>query len=106
VPPGLAAVRAREAREALLDAPRPETYAGFDALLVEDTGLIWAREFTPEWAETTESTWQIFDSDGSPLGSIRTPREVRLLDVTENRIIAKSTDDLGVQRLHIFGLLR
>jgi hypothetical protein len=82
--------------------PVPEFHPFFHALLTDDAGRLWVRESN----ETHRSTWAVYENDGRLLGSIQMPRRFRPTQVTDEHVIGIAWDEMRVEYVQVFRLLR
>ncbi len=74
----------------------------FDKLAVTRGNTLWVRLPGPQDAAVWE--WQLFDASGNAEARVRTPRQLRITQVSEDRVLGVWTDDLGVQTVRSFRL--
>ena len=48
----------------------------------------------------------MFDADGRMLGLVETPEIVTVFEIGEDYILGEGTDDLGVEYVRVWGLVR
>lgn len=96
--------RRRLLRMMLERAPFPETYPAFVGLMVDDERQLWVAE-SPK-AASNERTWLVFDSSGRWLGRVATPAGERVLRVGAGRLLVRHVDELGVQSIRDYRILR
>ena len=84
------------------EMPLPERLPAWNSLLIADSGEIWARRFAIQGAETVPR--DIFGPDGSLLGRVAIPANLRIQHIGEGRLTVISTDDLGVERVAVYAL--
>lgn len=87
------------------DPPARDEHPYFDRLIVDRTGALWVRLAEPN-TESGPQQWLVFDQQGSWLGRVNTPAGLRITDIDANHLLAVATDDLDIQRVHVYGLNR
>lgn len=95
-------VRADE-EQALRAIPRPTMAPSFLDLRVDAAGRLWARDFTfPGEAQL----WKVFDREGRWLGEVETPPELAILEIGEDYLLGRHTNELDVQSVRVHALRR
>lgn len=84
--------------------PPVESFPAFSELIVDDTGDLWVREYTRPGDE--RSVWTIFASDGRVRGLVETPAGFTVYQVGRDFLLGISIDELGVERVQLWGLDR
>lgn len=100
VPPSLAE---REIVPRFDAAPVPGTMPFWSELRVDRAGRLWARRYHP-YREGETPHWTIFAPDGSLLGTLEPPADLRFTDVGADWVLGVSTDSVGVQRVELYEL--
>jgi len=96
------AIRAR--RQELSELPYPQTMPAFGYPIVADwRGDVWVPDFM---AGEGSRTWTVFDPEGRRMGTVRTPAELRVLDVGSDWLLGVWQDELGVEYVREYGLIR
>jgi hypothetical protein len=81
--------------------PVPSVWRQF---LIDTSGRFWLRRATRCWSPADEaSIWDIVDQNNESLGSLRVPGNLRILDITDDEILAVETDALGVEWVSVYG---
>lgn len=102
---GQAPARVREPlRRRLEETPARDTLPAISDLLVDATGDLWAREFTPDPDDT--GLWWVFDGRGRLRAAVRTPPGLRVEAVGRDRVIGVHEGGLGVERIRVHRLER
>lgn len=96
-------------REAIERPPYPEvevhtTFPALEALLLDLAGNLWAREY-PRPTDS-EATWNVYDPQGLPLGIVRIPARMKILEIGSDYVVGVIRDDLDVERLEVRSLHR
>jgi hypothetical protein len=72
--------------------------------VVDDGGHLWVPGFLAPGE--LERTWTIFDAEGRLQGELRMPSTRRIFSISGDRIFAGDVDELGVQRLNVWRILK
>ncbi len=94
---------AADTREAFLEAESPGFVPSVTALLVGD-GHVFARRYPMPGEDVAE--WRVLDPSGVWLGTITLPESLLVWQIGRDFVLGKLTDDLGVERVFVFGLRR
>jgi hypothetical protein len=74
------------------------TLPAFDALIVEDVGNLWVRDFDPPWrANAVSSRWTVFAPDGSLRTRVTMPVGLDVRCIEGGVVLGIVTDSLGVE---------
>ncbi len=96
-----------ELRKRLDAAPQPEEMPYFTDILVDDSGFLWVRPYEPARDATVVGgrpdvhvvnaggEWQVFDSDGTYVRSIRVPDDLAPYQITSTALVGISRSELG-----------
>lgn len=85
----------------------PDSLPALSSLLVDARGRLWVSRYIPNsdaWDQG--DSWHILTADGEPLARISLPAQSRLAAVGEDRVALIMRDDLDVEHLRVFELLR
>lgn len=93
---------AREVLETLAHPDLPTHLPGYDRLVETDDGL-WARIWQVD--DSAPSTWQVFDSAGLALGTVRTPPRFELFTVSQGRATGICRDEFDVEYLEQYSVV-
>jgi len=93
-----------EVNRYLADVPLVETLPVFDEIVLDDSGMLWVREYQPPWR--AKERWWVFDQALAWLGSVTVPDGLEVAQVTEDRVVGVVTDELGVERVAVYELSR
>ncbi len=100
VPPGLS-----EAMLDVLDAtPIRETMPAFDGVTVDRLGNLWVEEYRRP--RETLRRWTVFDARGVMLGSLAVPDRFEILDVGDDYVLGRWTDDLEIEHVQMYELIK
>lgn len=83
--------------------PLPDRLPGYTKLLFADTGEIWARRYIPPGGETAH--WDVFGADGLHLGRVTLDNSLEIHEVSRGQVVGVATDELGVERVEVRGLV-
>jgi len=73
----------------------PEWKPTFDAMISDEDGYLWVRQ--PIRSGDDVQAWTIYGPDGVALARLTLPAGLEVLDVDATHIVAKSTDDVGLE---------
>lgn len=93
-------------RDAIQSLPSPATRPAYRDMLVDATGAIWLRPFEGMTEGGTPLDWQVIDADGTWLGGVTVPTNVRLWEIGIDEVLGSWIDELGQQRPLVFRLRR
>jgi hypothetical protein len=86
----------------LKDVQFPERKGFFARLAVDPQGLVWVQR---PGSSLTES-WEVRTQEGRRIGGLRVPARMRVLAVTPHSLYVVQTDELDVETLHRYRLIR
>lgn len=98
------AVRAREKGYDLISAP--SHMPAFAEIRSDAAGMIWARDYVAPGDTVATHEWFVVDATGRWVTSVAVPAGIQILEIGERHILARTIDDLGVQRLQVLDLTR
>ncbi|WP_405283821.1 6-bladed beta-propeller [Gaopeijia maritima] len=84
--------------------PMPDRYPAYSRLLADPDGHVWVERFVLPWR--VERRWGVFAPTGEFLGHVPVPADFRATDIDRDFITGISTDDLGVDRVRVYRLVR
>jgi hypothetical protein len=73
-------------------------------LLVDAEDNLWVREYS--LPGELAFRWSVFDADGVFLGTLDVPEGLQLLDVGADRVLGSWRDDLGVEHVRMYELIK
>lgn len=82
-------------------APRPDLMPPYDKIRIDSDGLIWLRQYDPG---RNAHAWFVQDFSGRGIATIQIPDSLTVMDVAGSRVLTRSTDFLGVQRVQLWRL--
>ena len=107
---GLVAPYSEERRtrvaEVAKNVPLVDAFPAFGAVLGDALGHLWVAEFKRPGDDYPGTLWIVFDADGRILGLVETPEIVTVFEIGEDYILGEATDDLGVEYVRVWGLVR
>ena len=83
----------RDQRTILRSELLSETKPAYDALVVDDNGHVWIREY-PRSINSKFANWLIFDSDSQLIGEMELPVNVLLQEITRGRAYASVNSEM------------
>ncbi len=99
--------------EALPHVPRPDSLPHIAAILVDDEGRLWAKAYEPMedalWLDPLQNDggiWNVLTLEGERVASVSVPLGFRPLQVLGDRVLGRSVDEMGVQRVEVRRLER
>jgi hypothetical protein len=90
---------------ALQETPHAEFFPALGMLLVDPGGNVWVSPYPRPGAEGPVA-WDVFDGEGTWLGSVEIPSELRVFEIGEDYVLGLWRDDLDVEYLHLHELIR
>ena len=93
-------------REGIESMPAPKTRPAYRDMLVDPAGAIWLRPFDGASEGGTPLDWQVIDADGTWLGGVTVPTNVRIWDIGVDEVLATWIDELGQQHPLVLSLRR
>ncbi len=82
----------------------PKTMPPYYNILVDVSGNLWVSEYGKAGDE--QPRWTVFRADGQMLGSITTPKGLRLMEVGADFILGGWTDDADIEHVGVFPLVK
>ncbi|HZG43019.1 MAG TPA: hypothetical protein VEY93_08665, partial [Longimicrobium sp.] len=76
----------------------PGPHPAFSALHADSEGQLWVRERDDE----AGSHWAVHDADGRLAGSLTLPPRAEPLDISASHVVARWTDEDGVEFVHVY----
>lgn len=93
-------------REGYKGMPLVEHFPAFRTLLTDELDHLWVREATLPGMDRPAPLWTVFDPDGRVLGFVETPEGLTILEIGAEYILGHATDDLGVESVQVWPLVR
>lgn len=94
----------RQARAWVEKVPVPDHMPTYSAVQVDALGYAWVEQYRPPWEDTPR--WSVFDPEGEWLGELSAPTGFRIDEIGEDYLLGVRRDDLGVERVTMFRLVR
>ena len=92
--------------EVAANVPLVDAFPAFAGTVGDALGHLWVAEFERPGEEYDGTLWTVFDREGRVLGLVETPEGLTVFEIGEDYILAKMTDDLGVEYVRLWGLMR
>ena len=95
-------------RSALMSMPRPDTRPAFEHMLVDRGGNVWVSSVdnAARGRFTWGPDWHVFDPGGVWLGTVTMPSHVQPMDIGNDWVLGIYTDELDVQHVRMYDLLK
>lgn len=74
----------------------------FGTMYGDDRGDVWLSR--QEWGVQAPATYDVVAASGEWLGEVGFPRPIRILDITDDRVLGVETDDFDVQSVVLYSL--
>jgi hypothetical protein len=91
-------------RQPITDFELPETKAVYGDIQVDRAENIWVSEYT--FAQRQPTSWSVFSPDGIWLGELTAPDRFRILDIGADYVLGVYRDELDVEYLQLYPLVR
>jgi hypothetical protein len=88
----------------LAEVPFPVHKPSFQELATDVAGRLWVRLSTA--GEADHNRWLVFDPEGQLVAEVEMPAGYRLLDIAEGHVLAMWKDDLDVEYVRLYRLLK
>jgi len=99
-PPGARPGMRREFGDMTLPGTRP----AYSELMVDAVGNLWVWEFDPMRDATQR--WLVFGREGVWLGRVTFPPRHTVTEILDDKVVAVATDDLGVETVVVYELIK
>jgi hypothetical protein len=107
--------RRSEIREGMPDSPvrrmfegrlesAPETLPPYESVHVDAEGVLWVARYAAPGDQTR--VWELFHLDEGMVATLEVPFNVLILEVGTDYVLAVRTDELGVEVVHVYPLMR
>jgi len=87
-----------------LELPLPEYIPVVNGLNVDPEGNVWVERVTPPGR--SHRTWTVLSSEGVHFGDVDFPPDVAVLEIGLDYVIGLHIDELNVERIHVYSLLK
>jgi hypothetical protein len=84
------------------ETPMPEGLPAYTGIRIDPDRNLWVRRFP--LPGLVEARWGVFAATGEFLGHLDLPPRLRLSDLGRDWILGIDTDDLGIDRVQLYGL--
>ncbi|HSM06888.1 MAG TPA: hypothetical protein VK858_19840 [Longimicrobiales bacterium] len=89
-------------RERARDVLFPDSFPVHYEIETDPLGNVWVQDYRSFFSEARmDREWTVFDAEGAYLGEVTVPGGMEVHDVTEDFVVGKWTDDLGVEYVHV-----
>ena len=82
----------------------PKAMPAYGELRVDRGGALWVEEYRA--TEDAPSRWTVFDSTGRVLGTVGTPRGLRIDDIGDDYLLGVYRDSLDVEHVRMHGIVK
>ena len=82
---------------------RPEFIPFFDQMRMDSDDRVWLRRFD---IEPEDRNWYVYQWSGELAARVVLPPELSVLDISNDLLVGLTEDDLGVQRVGVWRILR
>lgn len=86
--------------------PRVSSLPVYDGLMVDAVEYLWIREPSYPWLNDSPGSWKIFDPDGILQATVENPPELQVFEIDVDYVLGVVTDELGVERVRLYDLVR
>ena len=100
---GMMAVPGENVDKFLARTPRGKEFPLFDALLVDQMGRLWVREYG---LAGDLARWQVLEAGRGVVGRIDMPRAWTLLEAGDDFVLVRERDELDVELVRKYGIAR
>ncbi|HSR41508.1 MAG TPA: 6-bladed beta-propeller [Longimicrobiales bacterium] len=94
----------RALRELWAEMPPADLVPPYDDLVVGRPGSLWVRDHRLPGRERVG--WTVFAPAGHAVGRLELPSRWSLLEVGDDELVVRAPDDLGVERVRVYPLVR
>jgi hypothetical protein len=93
-------------REGVLKLPRVASLPTFSGLQSDMSGNLWVKNYLYPWIDERPEAWTVFNSDGFLHAWVEHPEGLQIHEVGEDYVLGVVTDELGVERVRLYDLVR
>lgn len=86
------------------EVPVPPTLPAYDALAVDRLDNLWVRGYVVSGSQ--ERTWSVFSTDGTWLGDVAFPDRFTPLEIGDDYVLGRFSDELDVQHAQLWELVK
>jgi hypothetical protein len=94
----------QEIRESIEALPAGETIPAYGTIETDDLGYLWVADSDDRI--NPAGAWSVYDPDGRLTARIHLPESIRLFQIGEDFIVGLERDDLDVEHLRVYRLIR
>ncbi len=94
----------RQIEQFLANALFARQFPAFGNIRVDAIGDLWVESYHVSGEAQPE--WFVFDTNGRWLGTVRTPRGLRVLEIGEHHMMGVAYDEFGIEQVVLYDLLR
>ena len=94
----------RQIEQFLANVPFARQSPAFGDIRVDALGYLWAERY--RLSGEAQPEWFVFDTNGRWLGTVRTPRSLRVFEIGEHYILGLAYGDLGRERVEMYDVAR
>ena len=99
--------RSGPAVERILETEFASTHPVHGMLMSDETGSLWVQRYRNDYVQDPgPQEWDIFDAEGRLTGYLTIPNEIRITDIGGQFVLGVNSDELGVQTVRLYRLLR
>ncbi len=88
--------------EVAANVPLVDAFPAFAGTVGDALGHLWVAEFERPGEEHDGTLWTVYDREGRVLGLVDVPEGLTIFEIGEDYILAKVTDDLGVEYVRVW----
>ncbi len=90
----------------LIDAmPAPETMPVFEAMMLDEEGNLWVRDYRRPNEETPPS-WAVFDTNGRLLSRVVTPAGFTIYEIGSDFLLGRERDEWDAEHVRTYELIK
>jgi len=94
------------ARSQLLAFPRVPALPVFAELIGDLSDNLWIKRYIYPWISDDSEAWDVFNADGVLQAFVTHPEGLRIHEIGEDYVLGVVTDELGVERVRLYDLVR
>ena len=88
----------------MLEMPVPEVFPAFGVMAVDALGHLWVQDYAGP--RVRRPKWTVFDPDGRLVGNVQTPDRVQILEIGDDYVLGRLSDELDVEYVQLWSLTR
>ncbi len=94
----------RASLPALGERPARETYSAFTRIIEAPNETVWVAHSSDPGSEL--NIWSVFNGEGELIAEAHIPRDLTILSTGSDRVFVASADELDVDYVHVFEIVR